>query len=649
MAQLNAFIARSFAPQDEQRIRPILEFLDTFRRAGFICEEAEAAEVESVSAKVQRMIGEKDVFIGFFTKRHPVYRFESRFKGVFQILFGSAEPEIWSAPAWVLQESGYALRAGKDLILLRESGVEMFGLQGDLEYIPFDSKNPAEVYGKLSQMVNDLLAKRAGTEVKVVVTERPEQREVAVEQAVSEPKIEEPKAGTEEPDIIEHYFEMGEAVEKQDFQALDAAWQSGKELITAGKIKDFEMVAWDCLYFEKRFEMGAPDALENLRRLKAENPERPAPASAMARCLFASQEFEEAGQLYLATAALQKDKHAKAHSLVSAAKAFREAKQYNLGHETITKALTIATGDLHDEAIGLQYQLLRFIGKEYFAFAIAESSLHENPLLPIRFGLALDYHRKDINELGLSHFKFLHERNRKDPSSLHNLALLYSDCKLPVASVEHYKLAFSMGETLSAANLGFMYLDAGMADEAKVLLEQAMKVEVHEARVEKCLAEIHQRKEVEKEKETELLEKSAATKSFLVNLGRALSAAAPPVNGYWKFPFGKMPLTLDSNRITGTVEISKEVSGFGALFGTPGQKIIRTDRYSLEGTMTGSVCEFELTIADVSGDLTVPIGLSSLAGPKSGFIVFAAEGQSAIYAELSGGKLGSSERLSKVG
>jgi hypothetical protein len=95
----------------------------------------------------------------------------------------------------------------------------------------------------------------------------------------------------------------------------------------------------------------------------------------------------------------------------------------------------------------------------------------------------------------------------------------------------------------------------------------------------------------------------------------ALSIAAPPVNGNWKFPFGKMPLTLNSGRITGTVETKKEVSGFGALFAAPGEKITRTDRYSLEGTMTGAVCEFELTIADASGGITVPIVLGSLAGP----------------------------------
>src|SRR6266852_5518639 len=181
MTQLNAFVARSFASQDEERIRAVLEFLNTFRKAGFICETAEAAEVESVSEKVQHMIDEKDVFIGFFTKRYPVYSFRSKISLFGQILFGNIRPQIWSAPAWVLQESGYALRGGKKLILLREEGVEVPGLQGDLEYIPFDPENPAEVFSKRSQMINGRLAKAAGTDVRTIVSERHEQAQVAIE------------------------------------------------------------------------------------------------------------------------------------------------------------------------------------------------------------------------------------------------------------------------------------------------------------------------------------------------------------------------------------------------------------------------------------------------------------------------------------
>src|SRR5215470_5783852 len=152
MAKLTAFIARSFHEADNKRLRPILEFLDTFQKAGFFCMSAEPAEVESVSEKVRRIIGDSEVFIGFFTRKHPVYDLGSTWIDRLAILPG-IRPILWTAPAWVLQESGYALGRQKDVILLREEGVEIPGLQGDLEYVPFDSDNPTTVYGKLSSMI----------------------------------------------------------------------------------------------------------------------------------------------------------------------------------------------------------------------------------------------------------------------------------------------------------------------------------------------------------------------------------------------------------------------------------------------------------------------------------------------------------------
>jgi len=475
------------------------------------------------------MIDEKDVFIGFFTRRHPVYRFASKISGAVQILFGDVKPQIWSAPAWILQESGYALRGGKELILLREPEVEVFGLQGDLEYITFDPENPAEVFSKLSQMINGLLAKVAGTEVRVIVSERREETQVAIEPALAEPDAKVPRDEAEEPNIIERFLQMRDAAGKRDFDALQGAWKAGTDLIADGKSEKIDQLAWDCLYYENRFEAGAAAGLETLRRLRNENPKRVEPTSAIARCLFDSEEFAESAALYLEAAELEAGP-AKAGRLIGAAKAFREAKQYTRGKKAIELALSISTGQLREEAVRLQYQLLKDCGHDYFAFATAEFALHENPELPLRFSLALDYHGKDLNELALYHFKFLYERNKKDSSSLHNLALLYSDCKLPISSVQHYKMAIPMGETLSAANLGFMYLDSGMAEEAKAIIEQAMKVEKHETNVEKCLAKIIQHGEEEKTKEATLLEIASTNRSFFVNMGQALMGAVtcPP-------------------------------------------------------------------------------------------------------------------------
>jgi tetratricopeptide (TPR) repeat protein len=652
MTQLNAFVARSFAPQDEGRIRPVLQFLDTFRGVGFFWETAEAAEVMSVSEKVRRMIDEKDVFIGFFTRRYPVYTFSPGLRGAFQVAFGKLSPRAWSAPAWVLQESGYALRGKKKLILLREPEVEVFGLQGDLEYISFDSDNPAQVFPRLSEMINGLLAKAAGTEIKVTVSEmtaneRSEAMELAVESLAKRPEEKSPRAEGEEADLFHLFFQMSAAAGERDSAKLHQAWVAGKKL-TGDEDARFDGLAWDCLYHEFRFEMGSAEALETLRGLRAENPERPEPTLALARCLAGDKEFDQSARLFLEAANLQQGGE-KVRSLISAAAGLRESGRYVEGIRTIEEALTIAWPDVKEEAISTKYQLQKASGDAYDAFATAELALYDNPNFSLRFGLALDYYYKGMNELAFHHFRFLHDHNEKDSSALHNLSLLCAECKLPIAAVSHYKLAFKMGNTHSAANLGYMYLDCGMADEATALIGEAMKAPEHNPRVEKCLAETIERREAEQGKQDELLKIADRQRGFLADMGRALTAVVPPIQGQWKFPFGEMPLSVSSGVLSGSMEVTREDTSravIGQILG--GSKPApRIERYILKGPLTGAVCRFELTVTELS-EYPAITGLWGQPGPKSGFIVFADDGRRADYVEVADGKLGQIEKLTRA-
>lgn len=648
MAPISAFIARSFDPADEERIRPILQFLETFKDVGFFCESASRAEVESVSKKVRDMIDERQAFIGFFTRRYPAYPRTSRMRSAFQIIFGNNEPTVWSAPAWVLQESGYALRGGKDLILLKEPGVEVFGLQGDLEYVTFDPTNPAAVYPKLNEMIHRLLAKAAGTEVRLTISERKDEAKVAIESPPAEVSRASTENETGERDNLQLFFNMSEAAKKRNFAAIHEAWVVGTSLIVEGKDKWVDKLTWDCAYHQFRFEAGASDGLEELRRLRAENSDNAEPILAIARCLRESGEFEEAAELFLAASVLQEGED-KARCLVSSAKAYLETKNYAAGEAVIDEAIPLATGELREEAIRSRYLILKGSGNHYLAFAIAEYALHENPQFSIRFSLGLDYHRNDLNELALLHFKFLHDRNEEDSSTLHNLALMYSDCKLPIASVKHYKTAFAMGETLSAANLGFMYLDCGMAQEANAIADKAMEAGDHVPRVEKCLAEIVRRQEEEEHKESTILDEAGHSRIVLVSMGRSLATTLPAVDGRWKFPFGEMPLAVISGELHGASDVTAEVPLIGAdLFGMGGTKTFKTNRYTLNGKLRGALCQFDMVIKDTTDYGSLVGTLLSGSKTKSGFILFNSEGKSATYVELSDGKLGEAEIIFKT-
>jgi hypothetical protein len=55
------------------------------------------------------------------------------------------------------------------LILFRETDVEIPGLQGDLEYIPFDPRNPTRALQRANEMITGLIAKAGGIRVETVV------------------------------------------------------------------------------------------------------------------------------------------------------------------------------------------------------------------------------------------------------------------------------------------------------------------------------------------------------------------------------------------------------------------------------------------------------------------------------------------------
>jgi tetratricopeptide (TPR) repeat protein len=647
---LTAFVARSFDPKDEQRIRPILNFLETFRKAGFLCAHAEAAQVEEVHVKVRKMIDASNAFVGFFTKKYPVYRLESRWSDALSLARGKLQPEKWSAPPWVLQESGYAISAGKKVILLREEGVDIPGLQGDLEYVPFDSRDPSAVFSKLSEMINDLLAKDAGREIKTEITERSQQAEAKPEAPALTQGEKLGSAEQQPSDIIDRLIEMQEAAGKRNLSGVYESWKGGSTLIAGGKT-NVDALSWDCVYFTERYRCGDPDGLEALRRIHNENPQRREPITAIARLLVSAKEHDEAARLFLEAASLAGNKY-RAEDLTEAARALNELKRYEEGIKAAEECLRIAGGDQKWTAIPILYQLLKNSGEPHLAFATAEAALHDNPLLGLRFGLGLDYRLHGFKELALHHFKFLHERNADETGSLHNLALLSADCQLPIMSVGRYKRSFALGDSLSAANLGFMYLDAGMADEATALVKEAMLSEQHESNVEQCLAEIRQRTENEGTKQSDLLKTASDEKDFFVGMGTALQRVLADVDGPWEFPFGEMTLARKGSKLSGTATISKDEppNFYDALLASPlavtGKKEAKIENYTLDGTIKGAVCKFSVTVTEPGQH---PFGsMWGGQGTRSGFIVFATDGKSATYAELTDNKLNIPAKIAKI-
>jgi len=164
MSQLNAFVGHSFAPEDHEVVEAFLKFLNQVKSMGigFTWESAEPAEPKELADKVKGLIQDKNLFIGICTRKEAAIAPASLSRGRLnrRLLKANEEQFLWKTSDWIIQEIGLAIGRGMDLILLVENALRQpGGLQGNLEYIPFDRKAPEKSFGKLLEMIQALLPK----------------------------------------------------------------------------------------------------------------------------------------------------------------------------------------------------------------------------------------------------------------------------------------------------------------------------------------------------------------------------------------------------------------------------------------------------------------------------------------------------------
>ncbi|MCU1307887.1 MAG: hypothetical protein JWN45_2582 [Acidobacteriaceae bacterium] len=632
MPLVKAFVARSFDPKDEDRIRPLLSFLESPQSIGFIAETAQRAEVESVSIKVQRMIDDAQVFVGIFTTRHPIVEPPEGFRRRAAFIFSKTKVATWSAPAWVLQELGYAVKSNKQIILLIESGIETFGLQGDLEYIVFDPSNFTSTLTKLNQMISDIVAKASGTEVKITVSqiapEQPVGNDLKVEETSSQ------SAQTEEKpsdSLIEIFIQMKNAIDGGLWDVEAQAYESGRSLINNGKAGTMTLIGWECLRERSRFTAGFASGLDNLLTLCDANPDSPEPLLATGLCYLHYKEYEKALGFFQRASDLAIGTE-KVSYLLRTAECFVGLKKWERCEVALESALKYSNGSQRSDVLVKLYEVMKGAGRLQERFAIAEYLLHEHPQAPIRFALGLDYHAQHLEKLALYHFDTLVKNAPEEAGAIHNLALMCMDCALPISGVDRYRQAIALGETLASANLGQTFLEAGMELEARATLKHAMNLEPHDARVDSIFAQIESNRKLELSKYEEILSASHSARGIFVEMGEALLRPIVfPLEGTWEFPFGEAPVTREGNNLLVDIEITTEEMPQG-LFGLAGQeKVKRTQRYRLAGQVHNSVWKFNLRVSGDSKNFTVLTALSGTPSDESGFVIFDKASTSAKY------------------
>jgi len=475
---LRVFLAKSFREIDQERIKPIETFLNSFAKLGVLIETGEPSEPESISQKVRERIDHADVFVGIFTKRFPICRSRGRFRTALELILEG--PADWSAPPWVLQECGYAIRKGCALILFVEVGVDLGGLQGDLEFIPYDYREPSEALTKASFMLNSLVAQRYGAVVQTSIEIAQESATVQAGIQASAPApadtSDENVVGTDEPQsgdyILPVFRDLMHALESRDFEGAERLFHDGLRLISDDQAAaNVSKLRWKILYYTNLFRRGDATALDNLRETAGLNPSSPDVRRAIASCLRSYGEFELASIEFLRAADLSDSPERYECRLLAASCLLKAGKKNEARDMLVQTAIIAGNGISSDLRSRLMMELLSAFKESanpFLGFALAEIGLRENPAnTALRFQLGREYSDARFFGLNALHYKVLVDHDPMNAGSFHNFAVACIGLSLPITAITHYQRALELGETLSASNMSYKLLEAGFSNQCE--------------------------------------------------------------------------------------------------------------------------------------------------------------------------------------
>jgi hypothetical protein len=602
---ITAFVARSFAASDGVRIAPILAFIETFENIGFFTKTAEPAEAEQVSEKIQSLIKECQVFIGFFTRKYPIV--PKGLEGVQAVAFGKFNK--WVAPSWVLQESGFALAMNKKMILFIEEGVEVPTLQGDVEYIVFDNRSPEMALKRATEMITkiakDLLA------IEIVADIRQSQ------ETVPPPEEKQPAADTaeaEQPGILPFVRKLFKAISAGDADGMAEAYEQGLEYTRREKPQN-ELI-WKVLYNRELAEAGRAEGVDALKTLSNEHREDNSPLTALAHVSQRFGNHQEAVDLLLRACTYV---NAQVASLkLRAAEIYMEIKKYSDARALLLQAVETAEGKTRYEVLKRLYDCFREQALKSHALGIAELSLSENGAQPdLHFKVA--YETDEYVELSIQHYLLVLSQTPTDVAAINNLGWAYERAELNIHSVNLYREAIQQGSDIAAGNLGFRFLQAGFVDEADRVLTEFEKAGKHHSRVTACRADISVREDSERSKLAVLRLTGDRERMFFKELGTNILARKDlKPSGKWKFPWCELEISVtDEGKLTGIGQRTEKAGGFGAFFGTASETNFK---YSLTGDLTDGFCRFSVFI-------TKDRGTGTLAdySHQSGLLVFTSD------------------------
>lgn len=585
MAKLKAFVGHSFNEEDSTIVATFLKYFDSLKDIGFEWDHAERATAKAIDDKVVEKMEGKNLFVGIFTKKrkqidpaHLMPCFLNK-----QKLKAPADKYSWTTSDWIIQESGYALGKGMKVIFITEEGIEpVGGLQGNLEYIPFNRENITWCFSKLNEIITSLLA----TEV---VSAQKETKDIPPED-IDKKSESEKREGEESTPFGKLLRSIMESNEDDEKTALDEMLREGSD--------EYERVKTKGIYYWMRYMYGNKDVLEDLIKLSKENPAHADPHFWLGNLYKEYKQFDKAHEQFMRGQEFTRNDSEKTTFVCNAAKALVEDGKLKEAKELIIEKIRSVSNNSTNELFEL-YHTLSLIQKrsnnnERY-FSLAEKALELKPSDSCtRFDLAYAYSKSKNHIMALYHYKILCNSTPSD-ANWNNLGVELSELELSGKSVEAYLKSKELGGTISIGNLAYKLIDLGFYGEAKKYIQEALKHDNCSSNVSGALSSLESKKYGEDDKEQELLLDVPSRIRFRVKYAEAYTRITeiPPLQGRWKTKHGDVQVEITERQFTATGKFERPKIGLAAVLGMVKPETI-TINY--EGVINNGVIDYQLSV-----------------------------------------------------
>jgi hypothetical protein len=218
-----------------------------------------------------------------------------------------------------------------------------------------------------------------------------------------------------------------------------------------------------------------------------------------------------------------------------------------------------------------------------------------------RFSLAYKHSEHENKDLALFHYLKIPTRERTS-ATWNNLGVELDHFSLPAKSVEAYRTAEGLGETLAMSNIANKFISEGFLPEAQKQCNNALEIEDYHKNIGHTLALLRGLPDEENDELKKISEKAKPKTDHYKEFGRAIARPQPSeLAEHWQGPDCVLDVTFHDGTFVAVGSYEKTSSDtFGLSLGGAGSGTssrIASVRYRVEyrGTLSGRAIEAHVT------------------------------------------------------